>query len=137
MRVEIPVEVKRELVQRAAAIADKAKRSEKGDQSRQATTQLRNLVQITQVETDDLVLRNFLRYQAGRKTTKDLWGAILTDTVAVLERIAADKRLPEPAQRRDATQRFFGYLVREYVYVSGSDRRPAQGYPRSEARHEG
>ncbi|MFN7963390.1 MAG: RAMP superfamily CRISPR-associated protein [Thermoanaerobaculia bacterium] len=78
MRTELSAELKAELVRDAENIAKKILKKKN-----EATSQLRNLVQITQTESSVPVLRNFLRYQAGRKATRELWQQILGDTVAI------------------------------------------------------
>jgi hypothetical protein len=81
------------------------------------TSQLRNLVQIAQEESEVPVLRNFIRYQTGRKATQRFWSLIHQGVIQELERIGAAHE-EDPAARKLAIQSFFGYLVRHYVYLN-------------------
>jgi hypothetical protein len=83
---------------------------------RDQTSQLRNMVQIAQEESEIAVLRNFIRYQTGRKSTQRFWTLIHEGVIAELEQI--EKSHQEEADRKLAIQSFFGYLVRHYVYLS-------------------
>lgn len=108
---------KRWLVDEAEQTLDRVKRE---DGFRDQTSQLRNLVQIVQEETEISVLRNFIRYQTGRKTTQKFWGLIHKDVIRILEEI--EKNLADDDLRKAAIQQFFGYLVRHYVYLDKVNR---------------
>jgi hypothetical protein len=116
---------KRWLVEEAEGILDKVQ-NEGG--FRDQTSQLRNLVQIAQEETEISVLRNFIRYQTGRKTTQKFWGLIHKDVIRVLEALEKREDLTDADLRKAAIQQFFGYLVRHYVYLDklARDRKPAR-----------
>ena len=86
------------------------------------TSQLRNLVQIAQEESEVPVLRNFIRYQTGRKATQRFWSLIHQGVIEELERI--EKAHADQVARKLAIQSFFGYLVRHYVYLSAMTKRP-------------
>lgn len=103
---------KRWLVGEAEQILDRVQRE---DGFRDQTSQLRNLVQIVQEESEISVLRNFVRYQTGRKTTQKFWGLIHKDVIRVLDEIG--KNLADEGLQKAAIQQFFGYLVRHYVYL--------------------
>jgi hypothetical protein len=145
MNVELPVELKRELVRDAERIAktaaDEARKgrppSAKGDKKEggakkpggdkrsggdSQVSQLRNLLQITQRETEVPVLVNFIRYQAARKATWKFWKPIHEDVIGVLTKLegeSAKRPAPEAAAfLRVAVQSFLGYLIRAYVYES-------------------
>jgi CRISPR-associated Csx10 family RAMP protein len=112
--------VKRWLVEEAEKILDGAKGA--GAAFRNQTSQLRNMVQIAQRESEVPVLRNFIRYQSGRKATQRFWSLIQADVIRVLDEIS--KKFPgedpkKAEERRTAIQSFFGYLVRHYVYLNG------------------
>ncbi len=124
MSADLDNKIKRELVEKAEEIlTGAAGRSGFGD----ATAQLRNLVQITQEETEVPVLQNFIRYQAGRRATQKFWGLIADSVIEFLG--ALDERKDLTADQRTAAIRnFFGYLVRHYVYLEAirkGDLRPA------------
>ena len=108
---------KRWLVKEAEEILDRVQRE---DGFRDQTSQLRNLVQIVQEESEISVLRNFVRYQTGRKTTQKFWGLIHRDVIRVLDEIG--KNLEDEDLRKAAIQQFFGYLVRHYVYLDKVNR---------------
>ena len=74
-------------------------------------------LQIAQGESEVAVLRNFVRYQAGRRATKAFWLLIYQQVIEVLEEIAKKPELQEEAARRKAIQQFFGYMVRHYVFL--------------------
>lgn len=112
MSAALAPEIKQHLVAKAERIVEKV-RTKRGQ-----TSQLRNLIQVTQTESEVPVLRNFIRYQAGRKATKTFWSAIHQDVIEVLQEIEKDRRLGSPEMRRLAIQHFFGYMVRHYVYVT-------------------
>ncbi|HYU30777.1 MAG TPA: hypothetical protein VEW48_01320 [Thermoanaerobaculia bacterium] len=115
---------KRWLVQEAEGILENVKGNRNLEKQ---TAQLRNLVQITQEESEISVLRNFIRYQTGRKTTRDFWLLIHEGVIRVLEAIGEKTELQDGASRKAAIQQFFGYLVRHYVYIEGvreSQRKP-------------
>lgn len=118
------------LVDQAEQILDKVRRE---DGFRGQTSQLRNLLQIAQAESEIPVLRNFIRYQTGRKTTKKFWVLIHAGVVGVLEEIG--QKFPQDPGRKSAIQSFFGYLVRHYVYLSeapqGQGGSRGQGGPRA------
>jgi hypothetical protein len=84
---------------------------------RGATSQLRNLLQITQQESEIPVLENFLNYQRGRRATRDFWKLIHEPVVGVLKEIEKRTAGQGPEARRIAIQQFFGYLVRHYIYL--------------------
>jgi hypothetical protein len=124
-----------ELVTKAEAILEKAKEDErleklKPEDKRQKfrfweqTSQLRNLVQIVQTESEVPVLRNFIHYQMGRRSTRDFWVLIGSGVIKALEGIEAEAAKVEnvEATRKRAIQNFFGYLVRHYVYVNETQR---------------
>ena len=101
------------LVEEAEQILDRVQH-EQGFGSN--TAQLRNLVQITQTESEIPVLRNFIRYQVGRKTTRKFCGS-------AARRRAAGARgdrheVSRGPAKKSAIQSFFGYLVRHYVYLN-------------------
>lgn len=99
------------------------------------TSQLRNLVQIVQVETEVLVLQNFIQYQIGRTSTREFWFLIGDQVIECLKEIEKDSRTYEAAEevRSKAVRNFFGYLVRHYVYVNEMRRLKAQ---REKAEHQ-
>jgi hypothetical protein len=107
-------ELKTWMVERAESILDKVK-SERDFKN--ATAQLRNLVQITQQESEVAVLENFLNYQRGRRATRDFWKLIHEPVVAVLKEIEKKTADQGVEARRLAIQQFFGYLVRHYIYL--------------------
>lgn len=127
----LSIELKNQLVRRATEIAGKARKD------RQAASQLRNLVQISQTESEVPVLANFIQYQAARSATSGFWGAIHEDVIRDLEWIAGEVQ-DDPAYRRVAFQHFFGYLVRAYVYEK-RDQGPANrpGGPQSRPPRQG
>ena len=102
------------MVEQAEAILDKVK-TEK--HFKNATAQLRNLVQITQQESEVAVLENFLNYQRGRRATRDFWKLIHAPVVKVLKDIEEKTAGVSVEDRRLAIQQFFGYLVRHYIYL--------------------
>ena len=111
--------MKRWLVEEAERILDGAKGS--GAAFRNQASQLRNMVQIAQRESEVPVLRNFIRYQTGRKATQRFWSLIQADVIKVLDEIGKKfpaEDLQKAEERRIAIQSFFGYLVRHYVYLS-------------------
>jgi hypothetical protein len=114
-----------ELVKKAEDILDRTHKNEKpkGKKSKLwgQTAQLRNLVQITQSESEVPVLRNFIRYQQGRRSTRDFWEMIGDDVIKVLEGIETESQ-GNPADRSWAIRNFFGYLVRHYVYLNETQR---------------
>jgi hypothetical protein len=120
---------KRWLVEQAEAILDKV-RDARG--FRGQTSQLRNMLQIAQTESEIPVLRNFIRYQSGRRATRTFWQLIVDDMLATLEEIGG--RFPEEDARRRALQSFFGYLVRHYVYLSEAAAETGGGRPPAQAR---
>jgi hypothetical protein len=120
-----------ELVKTAEGILEKAKAVEKAEKEKppgsgmrvrfwDQTSQLRNLVQISQTESEVPVLRNFIRYQMGRRSTKDFWVLVGSGVIEALEGIDAATSGAENAEetRKRAIRNFFGYLVRHYVYVN-------------------
>ena len=115
MGAALSTETKRWLVQEAEGTLDRVKgrKAEFRDQ----TSQLRNLVQIAQEESEISVLRNFIRYQTGRKATQKFWGLIHQDVIRILEEIGNRPDLQADGARKAAIQQFFGYLVRHYVYL--------------------
>lgn len=80
-----------------------------------ATSQLRNLVQVAQRETEVPVLANFIRYQAARSATYKFWEPLHQPVIELLQQIER-KTADEPELRANVIQHFFGYLVRRYVY---------------------
>ena len=114
MGAALKTETKRWLVQGAEKILDRVKDDRDfGDQ----TSQLRNLVQIAQEESEISVLRNFIRYQTGRKATQKFWSLVHQGVIDVLQEIGKNPDLQEETARKAAIQQFFGYLVRHYVYL--------------------
>lgn len=111
------------LVKEAEGILDQERVRGSG-KFKNATAQLRNLVQIVQTEWDVAVLVNFLNYQRGRKATADFWALIHEDVVRVLHAIDRDAATDE--ERKQAIQGFFGYLVRHYVYLDKVATAPRQ-----------
>ena len=120
-----------ELVEKAEAILEKAKADEKAEKEKppkeqrrvkfwSQTSQLRNLVQISQTESEVPVLRNFIRYQMGRRSTQEFWVLVGAGVIEVLEGIEAATLKVENAEetRKRTIRNFFGYLVRHYVYVN-------------------
>ena len=102
------------MVEQAESILNK----ERNDRNfRGATSQLRNLVQITQQESEVAVLENFLNYQRGRRATRDFWKLIHEPVVKVLKEIEERTSAQGAEARRLAIQQFFGYLVRHYIYL--------------------
>jgi len=125
MSSELNVKTKNELVAAAERIAGKV-----GNKDSKNASQLRNLLQVSQTESEVPVLRNFIRYQAARKSTKDFWQGIHQDVIEQLEAIGARNRGDdEPTRRcrRDEIVHFFGYLVRAYVYESSMSRPKSEG----------
>jgi hypothetical protein len=114
-----------ELVKKAEGILDRTHEREKPKGRRSKlwgqTAQLRNLVQITQSESEVPVLRNFIRYQQGRRSTRDFWEMIGDDVIRVLEGIETESQ-GNAADRSWAIRNFFGYLVRHYVYLNETQR---------------
>ncbi|HEV7504984.1 MAG TPA: RAMP superfamily CRISPR-associated protein [Thermoanaerobaculia bacterium] len=102
------------MVEQAEAILNRVKgeRDFKG-----ATSQLRNLLQITQQESEIPVLENFLNYQRGRRATRDFWKLIHEPVVGALKEIEKRTTGQGAETRRIAIQQFFGYLVRHYIYL--------------------
>jgi hypothetical protein len=113
MSAQLAASEKRTLVTAAEKILDAVKSR---DHFKDQTSQLRNLVQIAQEESEVPVLRNFIRYQTGRKATGKFWLLIHQGVVQELERIETSHQ--EEAVRKLAIQSFFGYLVRHYVYLN-------------------
>ena len=114
MGAALTAATKRWLVQEAEGTLDRVKDDRDfGDQ----TSQLRNHVQIAQEESEISVLRNFIRYQTGRKATQKFWGLVHQDVIRILEEIGKRPDLQEDGARKTAIQQFFGYLVRHYVYL--------------------
>lgn len=114
MGAALTAATKRWLVQEAEGTLDRVKDDRDfGDQ----TSQLRNLVQIAQEESEISVLRNFIRYQTGRKATQKFWSLVHQDVIRILEEIGKRPDLQEDGARKAAIQQFFGYLVRHYVYL--------------------
>jgi CRISPR/Cas system CSM-associated protein Csm3 (group 7 of RAMP superfamily) len=102
------------MVKEAESILNQVKAAPK---FKDATSQLRNLVQITQQESEVAVLENFLNYQRGRRATRDFWTLIHEPVVEVLKKIETRTSAQGPEARRVAIQQFFGYLVRHYIYL--------------------
>jgi hypothetical protein len=123
MSTDLPPSTKSRLVGQAEEILDQVKQ-EKG--FRGQTAQLRNLLQIVQSESEIPVLRNFIRYQTGRRATRQFWQLIHEGVLTAIEGIGSE--FSEVAGRRAALQSFFGYLVRHYVYLTetggGAGRHP-------------
>jgi len=62
------------------------------------TSQLRNLIQIAQAETEVPVLRNFIRYQIGRRSTREFWillGADVIDALEDIEKVTSNEAAPQ------------------------------------------
>lgn len=114
-------ETKRWLVEQAEETLDQVKER---DGFHDQTSQLRNLVQIVQEESEIAVLSNFIRYQTGRKTTHKFWNLIHQDVLRILKEIGTRPDLAEENLRKTAIQQFFGYLVRHYVYLDKLTPRP-------------
>lgn len=111
------------MVEQAERILEKAKTQEGfGD----ATSQLRNLVQITQQESEVAVLKNFLNYQRGRRATRRFWSLVHEPVVAVLDEISKRTADHGAETRRLAIQQFFGYLVRHYIYLDQTKPKKSQ-----------
>ena len=118
MNVELSADLKRTLVKKAEEILNGARNSRSFQNQ---TAQLRNMMQIAQAESEIPVLRNFIRYQAGRKATREFWSLIEEQVIEVLENvIGTDPDLQEPLKRRLAIQSFFGFMVRHYVYLTAT-----------------
>lgn len=120
-----------ELVKKAEDILEAAKRIEETEKAKppgkgkkvkfwDQTSQLRNLIQIAQAETEVPVLQNFIRYQMGRRSTRDFWFLLGTEVIDTLEDIETATLGSENAvqTRQRAIRNFFGYLVRHYVYMN-------------------
>jgi CRISPR/Cas system CSM-associated protein Csm3 (group 7 of RAMP superfamily) len=118
------------MVEQAAEILDGVKNEK---DFRNATAQLRNLVQITQRESEVAVLENFLNYQRGRRATRDFWRLIHGPVVAVLKEIEQRTSDQGAEARRAAIQQFFGYLVRHYIYLDQLNADQARGSGRRAA----
>lgn len=114
MSFRLPSSIKRELVEAAEKIADKVQAQ------RNQASQLRNLLQIAQTESDVKVLANFIHYQAGRnnKSLREFWEPIQLDVIQQLDAIEKRPELQDEELRRMAIQHFFGYLVRHYFFVT-------------------
>ena len=110
MNQALEPELKRWMVGEAEEIANKASRN------RGQKAQLRNLIQIAQVEAEVKVLKNFLEYQAGRYSTRNFWKPIYEQVIDALVEIEERTSTGDERQRRLAIQSFFGYMVRRYVY---------------------
>lgn len=130
MKVQLDASLKNELVEAAEKIADKAAESTGGGAS-----QIRNMIQICQSESEIPVLKNFIEYQSGRKSTRKFWAPIVRKDPAernapnavlgvldVLDLI--EQRTGNAEVRKAALLAFFGYMVRRYVYrtVGRNDR---------------
>jgi hypothetical protein len=115
----LQAETKRWLVGKSEEILNRVKGREG---FREQVSQLRNLVQIVQEESEVAVLRNFIRYQSGRKTTQKFWSLIYEDVIGALEQIEKREELADAVLRKAAIQQFFGYLVRHYVYLDRAGR---------------
>lgn len=112
MSVELSPELKNALVNKAETIAGLA-----ASQKDQAA-QLRNLLQIAQRESEVAVLQNFVRYQRGRRATRDFWTPIEEPVNAYLKEIETKWAPDDPELRKAAIIHFFGYMVRQYVYLT-------------------
>jgi hypothetical protein len=122
------------MVEQAESILEEAKNK---DGFEDATSQLRNLVQITQQESEVAVLKNFLNYQRGRRATRKFWSLVHGPVVTALDEISRKTADQGAEARRLAIQQFFGYLVRHYIYLDQlkrdrrqqdqPSRRPASG----------
>lgn len=129
MKVRLPRDFKVWLVEKAEGIARKAaegRRPEDAHKKKGNVTQLRNMIQITQEESEVEVLRNFIEYQAGRPATKSFWKWIHRDVIEALEDIGRRCEGSEPGVQRLAMQSFFGYMVRHFVYRTQVGPRPQQ-----------
>jgi hypothetical protein len=118
---KLPIELKNRLVERAEAIAEGVQHQ------RNQASQLRNLLQIAQTETEVPVLGNFIRYQAARQSTSKFWQPIHLPVIGMLEEIGTKWAPRDPELRGLAIQHFFGYLIRAYVYLTSSASRDAGG----------
>lgn len=125
MSGELTSQTKGWLVDEAETLLEKVKMR---DGFNGQTSQLRNMVQITQTECEIAVLRNFIHYQVGRKSTSAFWSLIHEDVLRVLEGIA--KKHEQDEVRLTAIQSFFGYLVRHYVYLTWINRQNRSPRPR-------
>ena len=125
--IELEAGAKRWLLDEAEKITEQAPAGK--DQA----SQLRNLMQIAQRESDVKVLSNFIRYQVGRTTTRAFWQPIHGKVIRVLEEIQL--RVP-PEARGVAVQSFFAFMLRHYVYLRFLHERDRerQPKPRREAR---
>ena len=110
MNQALDTELKNWMVKEAETIADKASKNW-GQKS-----QLRNFMQVAQVESEVAVLQNFLEYQAGRRATQAFWSPIYEDVSVALKEIGERLKNASEVERRLAIQRFFGYMVRRYVF---------------------
>ncbi|HEX3532159.1 MAG TPA: hypothetical protein VH988_34295 [Thermoanaerobaculia bacterium] len=115
MSEQLTADEKRTLVKAAEDILDKVAKTKLEKSFWEQASQLRNLVQIAQQESEVPVLKNFIHYQTGRRATKAFWRPIHESVIRELE--AIESRHPEQAARKLAIQSFFGYLVRHYVYL--------------------
>lgn len=131
---DLSIELKNDLVKRAEDVANCARNAE-GDR-RPQTSQLRNLLQIVQEESEVLVLANFIRYQAGRKATKRFWEPIYQKVIEDLKVIQGSPALQDLGTRRLALQRYFGYMIRHYVYRAGTDQASSNPNSPSNSDHE-
>lgn len=130
MSADLDPATKRWLVGEAETTLDRVKKDR--DFGRQ-TSQLRNMLQIVQTESEIPVLRNFIRYQTGRKATQKFWQLIYDDVLKTLAEI--ETRFPGEQARRRALQSYFGYLVRHYVYLNEAQRQTAAAsHPPRQAR---
>jgi len=122
MSAQLSADEKRTLVTAAETILDAASQR---DGFKDQTSQLRNMVQIAQEESEVAVLRNFIRYQTGRKATQKFWQLI--DKGVIDQLLEIDRRHSEHASRKLAIQSFFGYMVRHYVYLNEINKRSGKG----------
>ena len=119
------------MVEQAETILDKVKTER---HFKKATAQLRNLVQVTQQESEVAVLENFLNYQRGRQATRDFWKLIHEPVVGVLKEIEQRMADKSAEDRRLAIQQFFGYLVRHYIYLDQLNAEQSSGRPAASGR---
>lgn len=133
MRVKLKPELKTWMVGEATKLADEvvraqaARKAEERNRGREEddsdenrggeASQLRNLVRITQTESEVAVLRNYIEYQAARKATEDFWQPIYRGVIDTLSEISQRCPPSKTEHRRVAMQTFFEYMVRRYVYA--------------------
>ncbi len=117
MSVVLKPEMKRWLVEKAEDVLDGAGPALQMKQ----VSQLRNMLQVSQRDSEVPVLVNFLRYQVGRQATRRFWEPIYTKVEKNLKEIEerCKKEYDDEEQRARgvAIQHYFGFMVRHYVYL--------------------